>query len=392
MTNCCDIAVIGAGLIGASAACHLSGKLETILIEQEPRPGYHSSGRSAAVLLPPYGGPIARALTAASIQFLSNPPNGFSQFPLTAPRGALFLASASQLTLLDHWRGPEVAPPGAGTRTLSAVEASAYVPILVTEQIAAALLLPDVRDIDAAALLHGYLKMFKANGGTVLLNSKVEAISRAEGAWAIETTSGTVCAKILVNAAGAWADQIAELAGVASKGLVPTRRTMVVVDAPAGIDVRHWPLVSDVGETFYFKPDAGRLVVSPADHSPVVAQDIQPEEWDIAVAVERLEGATSLRVQRVEHRWAGLRTIAPDEEPIIGFDLDVPDFMWAAGFGGFGVQASFAAGQCCEALICSQSLPAGLAERGVDAAQLSPQRLATVRQSGEVVDGRGPQR
>jgi D-arginine dehydrogenase len=379
MTNCCDVAVIGAGVIGASAACHLSGKLKTVLIEQESRPGYHSSGRSAAVLLPPYGGPIARALTAASIQFLSNPPSGFSQLPLTAPRGALFLASAIQLPLLDHWQGPELARMGAGARTLSAVEAAEYVPILVTDQIAAAVLLPDVRDIDAAALLHGYLKTFRANGGTVLLNSKVVAISRGKAVWVIETPSGTVCAKTLVNAAGAWADQIAELAGVASKGLVPTRRTMVVVDAPAGIDVRHWPLVADAGETFYFKPDAGRLVVSPADRSPVVAQDIQPEEWDIAVAVERLERATSLCVLRVEHRWAGLRTIAPDEEPIIGFDPYVPDFLWAAGFGGFGVQASFAAGLCCEALICSQSLPAELAEFGVDVARLSPQRLAIAR-------------
>jgi len=154
---------------------------------------------------------------------------------------------------------------------------------------------------------------------------------------------------------------------------------MVVVDAPAGIDIRHWPLVADAGETFYFKPDAGRLVVSPADRSPVVAQDIQPEEWDIAVAVERLERATSLCVLRVEHRWAGLRTIAPDEEPIIGFDSYVPDFLWAAGFGGFGVQASFAAGLCCKALICSQSLPAELAEFGVDVARLSPQRLAIAR-------------
>jgi D-arginine dehydrogenase len=209
MTNCCDVAVIGAGLIGASAACHLSGKLNTVLIEQESRPGYHSSGRSAAVLLPPYGGPIARALTAASIQFLSNPPSGFSQLPLTAPRGALFLASEIQLPLLDHWQGPEFARMGAGARKLSAVEAAEYVPILVTDQIAAAVLLPDVRDIDAAALLHGYLKRFRANGGAVLLNSKVVAISRAKAIWVIETPSGTVCAKTLVNAAGAWADQIA---------------------------------------------------------------------------------------------------------------------------------------------------------------------------------------
>lgn len=376
-TTCFDVGVIGAGLIGASAACHLSEHCKAVLIEQEPQPGYHSSGRSAAVLLPAYGGPIARALTAASIGFLSNPPPGFSDFPLTAPRGAIFLANADQLALLDRWR-PDSARQMTGARMLSAAEAAQYVPILEAERIAAALLLPDIRDIDAAALLQGYLKVFRARGGTLRLDSGVEAIGRTDGVWVIQTTSGAIRAKTLVNAAGAWADQIASLAGLAPKDLTPTRRTMVVVDAPAGVDVRHWPLVGDAAETFYFKPDAGRLVVSPADHSPVAAQDIQPDEWDVAVAVDRLETATSLRVQRVEHRWAGLRTVSPDEEPIIGFDRDAPDFLWAAGFGGFGVQAASAAGRCCEALICLQSLPADLSASGVDLEQLSPGRLAAV--------------
>jgi D-arginine dehydrogenase len=372
-----DVAIIGGGLIGASAAYHLGSHCKAVLIEQEARPGYHSSGRSAAVLLPPYGGPLARALTQASIDFLSHPPNGFAESPLLTPRGALFLANQKQLGLLDQWR-PADATSSSGIRILSAREAIEFVPILAAEQIAAALWLPIVGDIDAAALLQGFLRGFKGQGGTVLLNAKVNAIRRDAGDWSLETGGGLIRVKTLVNAAGAWADQIAELAGVRPQGLVPTRRTMVTVDTP-GVNPKAWPLVSDVAETFYFKPDAGRLIVSPADHTPVPAHDVQPEEWDVAVAVERLESATSLSVRRVIHKWAGLRTFSPDEEPIIGFDPEVPEFVWAAGFGGFGVQAAFAAGRCCKALLCRDALNAQLEKTGVDLGQLAPRRLSERR-------------
>lgn len=373
MNRHCDVAIIGSGLIGASTAYHLGSHCDAVLIEQEVRPGYHSSGRSAAVLLPPYGGPLARALTRASIDFLSEPPSGFAECPLLTPRGALFVASHEQLDLLDHWR-PADAPSSSGMRILSASESIDVLPALVPEQIAAALWLPTVRDIDAAALLQGFLRGFKERGGTTLLNARVEAIRRAQGHWLLETADGSIAAKTLINAAGAWADQVAELAGLRPQGLVPTRRTMVVVDTP-GVDLRAWPLVGDVAETFYFKPDAGRLMVSPADHTPVPPQDVQPEEWDVAMAVERLECATSLRVRRITHKWAGLRTLSPDEEPIIGFDPEAPDFVWAAGFGGFGVQTAFAAGLCCQALLYRGAVRAELEKMGVDVEQLAPRRL-----------------
>lgn len=366
-----DAAIIGGGLIGASVAYHLGSHCKSVLIEQEPQPGYHSSGRSAAVLLPPYGGPLARSLTRASIGFLSSPPGGFTEFPLLTPRGALFLANEEQLHLLDHWRPSD----DQSSRILSAKESIEVIPFLLADRIAAALWLPTVRDIDAAALLRGFLRGFKEQGGITLLNARVEAIRRVEGRWSLETGVGSIRAKALINAAGAWADSVAELAGVRPQGLVPTRRTMVVVDTP-GADPRAWPLVGDVAETFYFKPDAGRLMVSPADHSPVPPQDIQPDEWDVAMAVERLEKATSLRVGRIAHKWAGLRTLSPDEEPIIGFDAEAPDFVWAAGFGGFGVQAAFAAGRCCEALLCGGPARAKLEKSGVDVGQLGPKRLS----------------
>ncbi|HEY5760238.1 MAG TPA: FAD-binding oxidoreductase [Steroidobacter sp.] len=372
-----DVVVIGAGLIGAAAACQLSEHYSVALVEQESQTGYHSSGRSAAVLLPAYGGPLARALTAASREFLENPTPGFAPFPLTSKRGAIFIANERQLTLLNQWQPAEQ----DAMQVLSAAQVVQHVPILNSAAIAAAVWVPEVKDIDAAALLSGYLKMFRARGGRLLLSSKVRRIARDAGHWRLSLASGEVLGTTIVNAGGAWADEIAELAGGARKGLVPTRRTMVMVDGPSDTDVRAWPLVADVAETFYFKPDGGRLVVSPADCSVVSPHDVQPDEWDIAVAIERLEAATSLQVRRVTHRWAGLRTFAPDDEPLIGFDPDLPNFIWAAGFGGYGVQAAHATGRCCHSLLGGEPLPEHIAAAGVDLDRLSPRRLAQSREA-----------
>jgi D-arginine dehydrogenase len=201
----------------------------------------------------------------------------------------------------------------------------------------------------------------------------VLALSRHRGVWNIETPPEGLQAKVIVNAAGAWADQIADLAQIPRQGLTCCRRTMLTVDGPTEFGA--WPVVSDVAETFYFKPDGGRLLLSPADRTPLPPQDVQPDDLDVATAVDRFEAATTCTVKRVTHRWAGLRTLSPDEEPIVGFDLTAPDFLWAAGFAGFGVQAAFAAGRCAEALLTDSDLPAELAEHGVDLEQLSPSRL-----------------
>jgi D-arginine dehydrogenase len=275
---------------------------------------------------------------------------------------------------LDRWHSASDTSVDTAT-ALTAVQAAERVPILRTERIAGAVLLPEVADLDAAALLQGYIKSFRANGGELFVNAKVTSISRTAGVWEIATHAGVKRAKTLVNAAGAWADSIAELAGVAPKGLTPTRRTLAVIKVPDAMDVRSWPLVVDAAETFYFKPDAGRLVLSPADRTEVQPQDILPDELDVAVAIDRFEAATTLQVRRIEHQWAGLRTFTPDEDPMIGFDADVPEFLWVAGFGGFGVQACEGAGLCCEALLCHNPLPTRLIDLGVDLARLSPRRL-----------------
>ena len=374
MTDHCDVAVIGAGLIGASAASHLSASCKVTLIERESQPGYHSSGRSAAVLLPPYGGPLARKLTAASIEFLTTPPQGFSEAPLLSPRGCLLLAGKGEQELLHAWVG-ESERTQAHAELLDVTRVVEKVPILRAENIEAALFLPHVQDLDAAALLQGFLKALRACGGSLRTNSEVRALNHDGDGWLIQTATGDVRAKTLVNAAGAWADQLAEMAGVKVTGLIPTRRTMIVTSPPASIDVRGWPLVADVAETFYFKPDASRLMISPADRAAVAAHDVQPEDWDAAVAVDRFEAATSMSVSRIEHQWAGLRTFSPDDEPIIGFAADAPDFLWAAAFGGFGVQAAHAAGCLCSALVLGTAIPEELSVQKIDLQALSPARF-----------------
>jgi D-arginine dehydrogenase len=383
MTDSFDVAIIGAGLIGASASYHLAEHCKVVLLEQEAQPGYHSSGRSAAILLPPYGGPVARALTAASVDFLLNPPPGFSHFPITSARGCLIVESQvdGTGTGLDRWLTDAGASAGR-PELLTAAEAVAQVPILRAERIRTALALRGVRDIDAAGLLQGFLKAARAHGAMVYPNAPVHSMEHDGTGWTVRTPSQVFRARTLINAAGAWAGQIAERAGARDLSLVPTRRTLILIQPPDQLDVRDWPVVVDAAEQFYFKAEGARLAVSPADCTPVPPGDIQPDEWDIAIAVQRFEEATNLRVPRVERRWAGLRTFAPDDEPIIGFDLQAPNFLWAAAFGGFGVQTSPAAGRCCASLILHEQLPDDVLSRGVTADELSPRRLSH-RSSGQ---------
>ncbi len=374
MKACYDVIVVGAGIIGASAAHCASRHFATALLEQEPAPGYHSSGRSAAVLLPPYGGPLARALTAASRPFLAHPPNGFHDSALIKPRGAILIARPGHTQLLERWRMGTNMQVDAG-QSLSSTEAVDRVPILRRERIAAAVYMPEVADIDASNLLHGFLRAFRANDGDLFLNSGACDIRRSSAGWVVDTGNETLRSKILINAAGAWADSLAQRAGVAPLGLVPTRRTMCLIRGPETLDFSKWPMVADAGEEFYFKPDAGRLALSPADRTVAPAEDCLPEDLDVAIGIDRFETATSMAVRRVEHKWAGLRTFSPDEEPVVGFDPDVPSFLWMAGFGGFGIQASVGAGLCCEALLREQKLSSDLLSVGVDLERLSPRRF-----------------
>jgi len=369
-----DIIVIGAGIAGASIAAHLAETHRVILTEREDRPGYHSTGRSAALFTEIYGNPVIRALTRASREFLFAPPQGFAEGPLIHPRGCLYIANAGQLETLRRFAAlPDIAP---ATRPMSAAQARDLCPVLREEYVADALFEPDATDIEVHALHHGYLRLFRRRNGRILNNAPVHSLERAASGWTLCAGTETLTAPIVVNAAGAWADEIATLAGIGPVGLIPCRRTAVLVDPPAGMTVNAWPFVNDIDEQFYFKPEAGQLFLSPADETPTVPGDAQPEEWDVAAAVDRVQTATTLQIHRLKARWAGLRTFAADRTPVVGFSSEAKGFLWLAGQGGYGIQTAPALSRTAAALALGLPLPRDLLDAGILVAAMSPSRFA----------------
>lgn len=364
-----DIIVIGAGMAGASAAAHLAENANVIIIEGEDQPGYHSTGRSAALFSETYGPPSVHILTRAGRRFYEDRAGGLAEHPILTPRGVLVFAMPGQESLLDAARhDPAV-------RLLEPEEACAIVPVLRPEKITAAIHEPGAMDIDVHGLHTAYLRQLRRRGGHLVTAARVERLAHASGAWTATTRVGDFTAPVVVNAAGAWADQVAALAGLPPVGLVPKRRTALIIAAPPGIDVGAWPLTIDAAETGYFKPDAGKLLVSPADETPVAPSDVQPEELDIAIAVDRLIERTTIAVTHVERKWAGLRSFAADKIPVIGFDPLASGFFWLAGQGGYGIQAAEGLARSAAMLIGAGRLPADIAAAGLNPGMLSPERL-----------------
>jgi D-arginine dehydrogenase len=373
MTNC-DFLVVGAGMAGASAAYELAGLGSVILIEREDVPGYHTTGRSAAVFTEAYGNREIRGLTTASRAFYDAPPEGFGKDPLLTPRGGLFIGREDQQDeLQQHYRDCHTLVPSV--TLVDGAEACRLVPILRADYVAGAVYEPDAMGIDVNALHQGYLSGLKARGGSLITDAELISLKRTDGLWQTETRAGAYVAPVVVNAAGAWCDVVGELAGMRPIGLVPKRRTAFVFDAPDGIDTNSWPLMADIGEEFYIKPDGGRLLGSPADETPMPPQDIQPDELDIAIAVDRIEKATTVKIKRIHNKWAGLRSFVADKTLVAGFDSEAGGFFWLAGQGGYGIQTAPAMSSITAALASGGSFPAHVAERGVSAADLDPARL-----------------
>lgn len=350
------IAIIGAGIGGASLAYFLRGRADVTIIEGESQPGYHTTGRSAAFYAETYGGPAVQPLTTASKPFFDAPPAGFAERPLMESRGGLHVANAEALGDLAQLEA-DFAGSGVRIERLAGEAVAAHLPQLRDEWRAGAIWEPDCQDIDVAALHHGFLAGARRAGARLVNDAQVTSLDRHDGVWRIGTRAADIEADVVVNAAGAWGDAVAELAGVAPLGLQPFRRTVAVIDVdpPAAADL---PLVIAADGSFYFKPDAGRLWVSPHDEIPCVASDVQPDEYDVALAIDRFENATTWRVRRLERAWAGLRTFAPDRMPVYGYDPDVPGFFWCVGQGGFGIQTAPAAGSLAAALLLGEA-PAG---------------------------------
>lgn len=368
-----DCILIGAGMAGASLAAALAGRLRVLLLEAEPQAGYHSTGRSAALYAPIYGNALIRALTRASRPFFDAPPAAMGDTPLLCPRDTLFLVGAGQQDLADAFRAePDV---GGATQVLSVEQTLARVPVLARERIAGALLDSTSADIEVDLLHQGYLRLARSLGAQIRLGERLLALERVGEGWLARTAAGSYRAPRVVNAAGAWADAVAELAGIAPLPLQPLRRTAALIDVPGGLDCRQWPAVVAIDESHYFKPDAGLLLISPADETPSPPCDAQPEEWDVAVAVDRFEALTGQPVRRVQHRWAGLRVFSPDRSPVVGYDAAAPGFFWCAGQGGYGIQTAPALSQLAAALLMDVALPDGLQGLGISAADLSPLRF-----------------
>lgn len=368
-------AIIGAGIAGASVGYWLSQHESVLLLERESQPGYHTTGRSAAMFIETYGPPLVRALTVGSRPFYENPPAGFTEHPILTPRGVVLIATSAQRHLLNE--AYEVARGiGAEIHRLSPAEARERVPVLRAERLVGATYEPDPTDIDVHALHQGFLRGLRHNGGEIVTSAEVTALARRGEVWRIETTAGVFEAETIVNAAGAWCDVMAQLAGVPPIGLVPKRRSAFIFAPPEDVDnVSSWPVVVGADESFYFKPEAGMLLGSPANVDPMPPHDVRPEEIDIATGIARIEEATTITIRRPTRTWAGLRSFVPDGELVGGFDAAAPGFFWVAGQGGYGIQTAAAMGQACSAILLGQPIPAPLAALGITAERLSPQRL-----------------
>ena len=356
-TSTFDAIVIGAGMAGATAAAHLAATHRVALLEAEESAGYHTTGRSAAIWIQNYGPADVRMLSAASRAFFEKPPAGFAPSPIFSPRPVVTLAPPDQ-----HEKLQAMLDAGEGLEPIALDAVAAMVPPLRHDYAVAAAIERDAFDMDVAGLHQGFLQLLRRAGGTIALRHKAGRIERRNGAWHAETSTGaTFTAPFVVNAAGAWGDEVARIAAVAPIGLQPKRRTALIVD-PGPHDCTGWPLLGDAGHSWYVRPEARRkLMVSPADETDMDPHDVQPDEIDVAIAVDRMQAALDIPVHRVEHRWAGLRSFTPDRSLAIGLDGDAPGFAWCIGQGGYGIQTAPAAGALLAALV-----------RGEDPGPLAP--------------------
>jgi len=376
-----DVVVVGAGMAGAAAGWQLAQAGQRVLVlERESQPGYHTTGRSAALFEEHYGPAQVQALTRASRAFYDTPPVGFADAPILSPRGVLYIATAAQRALLDAAYA-EALRHAPAARRLDAAALRALVPVL-QDGIVDGFLDEGARDIDVHGLHQGFLRGLRQAGGALWCSAEVTALARPAGLWTVTLADGrSVQAPVVVNAAGAWADVLGGLAGAAPIGLTPRRRSAFTFGVPEGVDATHWPAVISADESFYIKPDAGQLLGSPANADATTPHDVQPEELDVATGIWRIEEATTLQIRRPSHTWAGLRSFVADGELVVGWDASptpLPGFFWLAAQGGYGIQSAAGYSLLARNLILGEAVDATLRAQGVDAAVLSPARVQRV--------------
>lgn len=368
-----DFCVIGGGIAGLSIAAELADKANVLVLEREADLAYHTTGRSAALYSELSAESTALALSKLTRPFLVNTPAGFSEYPLHDPVTCIFVAKANELGHLQDYAAKLNNP-----QILDSGQMLKQVPVLKTGEgeFVAGLLEEDAFRIDVGALVQGYRRQIKTRGGTIRCHSEVTALTQTRQGWTVQLSDNeSLNAKRIINAAGAWGDSIAGLAGATPLGLQPKRRNIIIFDGPGGTDFAHWPAVAGITGNFYFLPEAGKLMGSSADEVPSDPCDAQAEEYDIALAAHNIESATTLEIKRIHHKWAGLRTFSPDRQLVAGYDRDKAGFFWLVGQGGFGIQTSHAVSRAAALLALQESLPTEYEEAGVTLEALSPLRF-----------------
>ena len=369
-----DVIVIGAGMAGASVAYFMAPHARVLVLEREEHAGVHSTGRSAALFSETYGSAQVRALTRAARRFFDHPPEGFAGHPILSPRGSVSIGTVDHVEKV-HALHAEMVPRTQGLRVVDAAWLQDTVPVLRADAAQIGLYEPGACDIDVNELHQGFLRGLRARGGQLRVNVDIRSIERGPGHWFVDAGGERFRAPLLLNAAGAWVDQVAALAGIEPIGIQPRRRSAFLFEAPAGIDSSRWPFVTDVEEGFYFKPDAGLLLGCPANADPVTPHDVQPEELDIAIGIHRIEEVTTMTIRRPTRTWAGLRSFVADGDLVGGFAPGSSDFFWVAAQGGYGIQTSAAMGETCANLALGRALPGHLQDAGINAEMLDPRRL-----------------
>lgn len=365
-----DFIVIGAGIAGASVAAELSTGAQVVVLEMEERAGFHTTGRSAAAYEPNYGPPPVLALTRAGGAFFFNPPTGFAETPLFTKRGSLVLIPRG-----EGDGGHDYLSDTTGAYEIGIAQMLDLVPILRPDYATRGFYSPDTGDLEVNGLHQGFLRQFRKRGGKLHVSAGAQSITRAGGSWQVSTTAGIFSAPTVINAAGAWGDHVARMAGVAAIGLQPKRRSVGMVPLTGYPDFMRWPFMVDVHETWYAKPQSGKLLVSPADETPVEPHDAYADDEALAGGIERFMQATTVEVTRLEHSWGGLRTFAPDGSPIVGYDPTAEGFFWLVGQGGYGIMTSPALSRVATALASHKPLPEDILAQGLRLTDISPQRF-----------------
>ena len=364
--------VIGGGIAGVSAAAHLSPHGPVTLLEAEPSLAYHTTGRSAAMLVEDYGSSGARPLVRAARPILEDPPDGSVDHPLLSPRPIMWVSDPDSMPVLEE-RAETAQQRGARCVLLSVDEVVAHVPAMRRTWLGGGLFEPSGADIDVAGLHQAFVRIARRNGAEIRTSSPVTSIEAKSGRWVVSSGDQSIDADVVVNASGAWGDTIAALAGVPAIGLQPMRRTAFMV--PGSEASSGWPMVVEANERFYFRPDGVQFLCSLAEEVPSDPMDARPDMEDVALAVERINQATTFDIKTVNSQWTGLRTFAPDRDLVIGEDPNAPGFFWLVGQGGIGIQTAPAYGRLLECLVTGATLPSDFVEAGVDPEHTSPARF-----------------